>query len=166
MELHNYELASWCRRCRRHAEEIHLSASADGPKMYEQDKDNIRSYILSLRALRDHIDDQPEVPYPETKDQTYTVEDLQDFVLIENESINDLAHAFVQMFNEVSQSQSAKMVTGILEFDFDNMETWLLKVESLLENYVEVATPLNLAQSSPKRERTAPGRRGVKKASN
>ena len=162
MQLNNYELSSFCRRVRRYTEEIHGCSSADGPLLYDGDKDNFISFMDALDDYIDWIKKQPELIYPETKDATYEVPDLPTQALVENEVVNDLQHAFRQMFLEAGNSQSAKMPTGLLDHDSDRMGDYMEKCRSLINDYAAGATPQDLPQSSPLRPRTAAGRRGTK----
>ncbi len=161
MQVNNYGIATWLRRCARVCEEVAFCQSGKSPAMLDHDKKNIRHFIDALRAYRDYLEAEPEVPYPETHEDIYDIEDLQNFDLVENENVNDITHAFTKMYREVANSQSAKQAANILGFDVKAMELYFQQIENLMDNYVEDYTPLNLAQSSPRRANVKAGKRGA-----
>jgi hypothetical protein len=76
------------------------------------------------------------------------------------DSFRALVHLIEIARDELSNSQSSRMPTNLVKFDFDRQQSYLAKILALLA-YVEKSEPLDLPESSPMMAMTGAGARGV-----
>jgi hypothetical protein len=79
---------------------------------------------------------------------------------LENESAADVIQLIEIARDEVANSQSSRMPTNLIKFDYDRQVSYLQKIRNLLA-YIANQEPLDLPESSPQVAVTGPGARGV-----
>jgi len=149
-------------RLDRFYQELHKSASSGVSEMNAFDQKRLQSYIDALRALKKHQEEQPQLDLPESHGAiVYAIEDLGDFTDVENESINDALRLMKVLRHELVNSQSSRVASGYNKHDSMRVDSVVSKLESLLKNYIQIATPLDMPESSPKQEQSGAGNQGI-----
>jgi hypothetical protein len=95
---------------------------------------------------------------PETHPRPFTLEAFPDVPEIENDALAQCVRILEALRTEMLNSQSSRMSSRLQPFD-DNRFTMLVdRLESFLNDYIDVAQPLDLPESSPQEDMTAPGK--------
>ena len=157
----NTDVVGLNERIHRFLVEVMKCASANSSQVKEADKERLKSYLSSLRAYLDHISAEPELDLPETNPKEYVLRDLPPLADIENESLSDCCRLLELCREEIINSQSARLASGIIAFDKVRQEKIIEKAERFIKDYIEVVTPLDLPESSPMDPTTPSGRLGI-----
>lgn len=157
---YNIDVHSIVRRYNRMLFEIAKAQSSGVSFTNPFDVARLTSYINSMRNFQAFIVSQPLLDCPETGPTEMDLPENPKMPTLENESMMDVINLVEIARDEISNSQSARMPTNLIKFDFDRQQSYLGKVEQLL-SYVAAAEPLDLPESSPMSDTTGPGRMGV-----
>ncbi len=160
-EVYNQDVASLCRRIARYADEVHKARSNSVADMSEFDVARVVSYFGSLRQFHAWVMAQPQLDLPEWTPTAENLPDWADHERVENEAINDLVRDFHTLWFELVNSQSARVSTGLVEFDSFRFESIMDKMESFVSDYIQNVQPLDLPETTPSEEVSGPGRLGV-----
>jgi hypothetical protein len=162
MEVLNHDLVGYTARLDRFMEEIHMSSSSGVSGMSVFDQNRLQSYIDALRALKAHQELQPQLDLPESHGNfKWDIGNGPQLADVENESINDILNLCRVLRFELANSQAARVAAGWNVHDSSRADSLVDKVESLLVNYVQVSTPLDLPESSPLAPKAPSGRLGT-----
>ena len=159
--VYNHDVAGFYRRVNRFIEELVKAQSSGGSQILDADIARLDSYLQSIVTYRDWVVAQPQLDLPETHPRAYPLDDVPAIPELENESIMDLIRLFVLQRDELVNSQSARLGSGLIGFDDVRLMALVQKGQSFLTNYVKTTTPLDLPESSPSASMTGPGRGGV-----
>lgn len=157
----NHDICGFVRRVDRFVFELHKSASSSLAAMNEFDKVRLIAYLASARAYLGWVISQPQLDLPESSPREYDIEDIEPFELVDSEDINDLIRMWELLRIELINSQSARHPAGLLAFDQSRATAVLDKIERFKLDYIDVATPLDLPESSPKNAVSGPGKGGI-----
>lgn len=160
-DVYNHDMAGLVSRINRFIVEMHKASSSSLSEMSEADVGRLKSYLGALRAYHGWVTSQPELDLPETAPRLITLEPFPSIGDVENEGINDILRMMILMRDELVGSQSARRPSGLVAFDSGRFLAIVSKVENFLEQYVAVATPLDLPESSPQAPVSGPGFQGV-----
>jgi len=159
--VYNHDVAALCRLVQRAGEELHKSVSSGTSGMNSFDLARSKSNIAAVRSLKDWVVAEPQLDLPESHPTAIELPDPVKRVTVESDSVNlllDICHACeIEMLN----SQSAREAAGMNGFDAVRVGQALKKLDSLLDNHVAKAEPLDLVESSPSRPLAGPGKRGT-----
>lgn len=161
MKTYNHDVAGIHRRCNRFLIEIIKSVSSGVSQMNEFDIERLKTYTGALKTYHAWVVGQPHLDLPETHPRMYVMEPNPDIPDVENESIGDLMHMIMIARDEMMNCQSSRLGSGFIAFDSKRFLAVVAKIEAFVEAYVEIATPLDLPESSPSEELTGPGLGGV-----
>jgi len=162
MQVLNHDLVGYVARLDRFAEEAHKSASSSVSEVNAFDIQRLKDYLGALKALKAHQESQPQLDLPESHQKfSYEVAEAIEAADVENESINDMLNLFKVLRFELLNSQSARLGSGWMVHDSKRCDSLIAKMESLIANYIEVATPLDLPESSPQEAVSGPGKLGI-----
>ena len=148
-------------RIRRFMTEVMKSASSNSSQVKDADLGRLKSYLSSLRSYLDHVAKEPELDLPETNPKVYTLKDLPPMLEIENESLADCCRLLELAREELVNSQTARLASGIIHFDKERQVKIIEKCERFIKDYIEVVTPLDLPESSPMDPITPKGHLGI-----
>lgn len=157
---YNTDVHSIVRRYNRMIEEVFRSQSSGISFTNQFDVRRLRSYIGAMQAFQAFIVGQPLLDCPETGPTEMPLPDNPTVPIIENESMADVMNLIEIARDEVANSQSGRMPTNLLGFDYERQRAYLAKILTLLD-YVAASEPLDLPESSPMAEVSGPGRTGV-----
>lgn len=161
MEVYNHDVAGLHARINRFIVEIQKSVSSNVSQMNGFDISRALAYLGAIDTYHAWVVGQPALDLPETAPRTYTLEENPAYVDAENESINDLQRMFAVMRDELVNSQSARLPAGLVSFDSARLAAVVAKARAFLIEYVQVATPLDLPESSPMEASTGAGLTGI-----
>ena len=159
--VYNHDVAGIHRRINRFISELTLSASSNISMTNDHDQARLQTYLDAIRTYRDWVVDQPLLDLPETNQRTIQLDANPAQQTVENESIVDVIRMLELARDEIVNSQSARHASGLIPFDEARLTALVEKIQAFLDNYIAIATPLDLPESSPMRGISGPGRTGV-----
>lgn len=157
---YNTDVFSIVRRYNRVIVEVTKSQSSGISYTLPFDVSRLKSYVNAVRKYMQFVAAQPLLDCPETGPTEIALPANPSIQSVENESAFDVLQLVEIARDELSNSQSGRMPTNLLKFDYDRQMSYLEKIEALLA-FVEDAEPLDLPESSPMVAMPGPGARGV-----
>jgi hypothetical protein len=158
---YNTDVWSIVRRLNRVIVEVTKSQSSSVSATLPFDVARVKSYTASIKAFVDWVVAQPLLDLPETGPQEMPLPASPVIPDMENESAHDIVNLLEIARDEVANSQSARLSTNLLKFDYDRLVAILEKINKFVDTYIGVAEPLDLPESSPMFAVTGPGLTGV-----
>jgi len=162
MLVQNMDIAGLIRRVRRMREEIRKCVSASLMHTTDRDQERIGTYLDSLDAYFDWMVAQPQQDFVEWHPTDIDLGEAPMDNLPENEALADMTQQFFALEEELAYSASSRMHTSIMEHDERRFREITQKIRDFLEQYISSIQPLDMPESSPRREMTGKGRRTVK----
>ena len=159
--VYNHDVAGIHRRINRFIEELLKSASSNISMTNAHDQTRLQTYLDAIRTYRDWVVAQPLLDLPETNQRAITLDTDPPEQIVENESVVDVVRMLQLARDEIINSQSARHASGLIAFDEARLTALVDKIHNFLADYIAVATPLDLPESSPMRGISGPGRTGV-----
>ena len=98
---------------------------------------------------------------PETSPQQWTLEAFPVFQAVESDEIDHVQRLLFAARNELVNSQSARLPSGLMPFDLTRFSAIVDKLEKFVVDYVEKASPLDLPESSPSKPVSGAGATGI-----
>lgn len=157
---YNIDVHSCVRRYNRMIVEAMKSQSSGISYALPFDVTRMKSYIAGMQTFLSFVVAQPLLDCPETGPTDMPLPQNPVITPIENESAMDVIHLIEIARDELANSQSSRMPTNLVKFDFDRQQSYLTKILALMA-YVEKSEPLDLPESSPMAAMSGPGARGV-----
>lgn len=158
---YNTDVFSLVRRINRFIVELVKSQSSGISQTMPFDVARVRSYTNSIRSFVAWVVAQPLLDLPETGPSEVPLPVSPEIPELENESAFDLCTLLEIARDELANSQSARMSTNLLKFDYDRLLAVVTKIENFITQYITVAEPLDLPESSPSVKVTGKGNQGV-----
>ena len=146
--IQNHDVLGLTRRINRFVTELVKSVSSGVSEMTAHDLTRLRGYLSALRAYKAWVVSQPLLDMPETHPTDLPVPDPPDMPAVENESVADIIVLMSRLRDELLASQSARYASTLIGFDATRFDAIVLKIEKFLDDFVTVATPLDLPESS------------------
>lgn len=156
--VNNHDVLGLHRRINRFIFELNKSASSGVSRFSDHDKARLRSYLTAMTAYKNWVAAQPDLDLPETHPQEYQLAPVTEVGAVENENCADAMNLLAKCRDELNNSQSARLSSGLMEADKVRFEAIVEKISKFLDDYVDAATPLDLPESSPRDEATGHGR--------
>lgn len=144
----NIDVHSIVRRYNRMLVEISKSQSSGISQVMPFDVTRITSYLVAIRAQLDFIVAQPLLDCPETGPMEMPLPAMPAVTPIENESAYDLMTLIEVARDEIANSQSSRVPSNLVKFDYERQMAYLSKANNLLA-YISANEPLDLPESSP-----------------
>lgn len=157
---YNTDIHSIVRRYNRMIVEALKSQSSGVSFTMPFDTNRMRAYIAAMKAYQAFVVGQPLLDCPETGPTELPLPPNPEIPMIENESAYDVCQLIEIARDELTNSQSSRMPTNMISFDYDRQTSYLDKIGTLLD-YVGTSEPLDLPESSPMAGVSGPGQRGV-----
>jgi hypothetical protein len=145
----------------RFIEEVQKSVSSGVSFSNEFDISRLKSYLDSVDRYHAWIKAQPQLDLPETSPRAYTLPAPPPDQDVENEDLGDVLRMFSLARDEVINSQTSRLGSGILAPDSARLTAVVQKVRAFLLDYIVPTQPLDLPESSPQDPMTGSGRTGV-----
>lgn len=157
----NHDILGIYNRLNRFLVEMYKSVSSSVSLMNDFDQVRLASYITNIRGYIAWVIAQPQLDLPETSPREYPFEAAPVLGDVESEEINDVLNMIVLARDEITNSQSARMGSGLIKFDQARLSAVIDKVAAFLDNYIKTLTPLDLPESSPQAPVSGPGKVGI-----
>jgi len=161
MKIFNHDIASLVRRLRRFKEEVVYSVSSGISEMGEHDLARINSYLVAAKSFKAWMVAQPILDLPETSPMEIELASMPELSTIENDDLALIHNLMNLTEQELLSSQSARRSTGLISHDSARFDSYIIKMENFLVNYVAANAPLDLPESSPSFAVSGQGRTGV-----
>lgn len=157
---YNTDVHSISRRLNRVITEMIKSQSSGVSQTMPFDLTRIKSYINALLNYAAYITTEPLLDLPETAPEEMPLPDHPVVPSMENDSVWDIVNLVAIARDEMENSQSARLATNFVRFDYERLQATMRKTLNLI-GYIEAAEPLDLPESMPRDAMTGPGNRGV-----
>ena len=161
MQVYNSDIVHLWQSMNRVKEEVIKSQSASYGDVLPADITRWHKYLDSFDTYRSWVLSQPLLDNPESHPKTYELPDEYVPPQVDNESCNTFATMLTTAMEELSNSQSARIGTGLNAHDAFRQETYVKKMRSFLIEYVQVVEPLDLPESTPRLPQVPTGKKGV-----
>jgi len=160
-ETLNFDVVGIHNRICRFIDEAQLANSANVSQSSEYDVVRLKSYLAALRTYHDYVVSQPKLDLVETSPKVYTLKPRSELRGIENESLEDACRILEILDDEIVNSQSSRVASGLISFDSIRFLAIVGRCDRLVGEYIEKATPLDMPKTSPSDPRTDAGKGGI-----
>ena len=160
-KVYNHDVASLSQMLQRIGMEVHKSTSSNASFINEHDFDRTMSYLDWLSKKLDWIAERPLMDLPESAPTIWNVDTPKQYDLVENEACNDILRLVFISLEEIQNSQSARLASGLIAPDLRRFRDVIQKLYDFMNNFVESTNPIDLPESSPQRLSISHGHRGV-----
>lgn len=160
-KTYNTDIVGLYARINRFIVEAQHQQSSGTSQVNPFDQARLLSYLSAIRTYHDHVQAAPSLDLPETHPREYDLPERPANIILENESLNDIIRLLELGRDELTNSQSARLPAKLISFDSVRFLQIISKCERFMADYVAVATPLDLPESSPKSAMTAQGKVGI-----
>ena len=157
---YNIDVCSIVRRWNRIIMELNKSQSSGISQMMPFDITRLVSYLGAMTQFQAFIVSQPLLDCPETGPTEMPLPSDPVVAETENESVFDAIQLAIIARDEMKNSQSARIPTNLVKFDYERQQNYLAKLTNLVA-YIQAAEPLDLPETSPSMAVTGPGNMGV-----
>lgn len=158
----NADSVSYRKLLNRCIEEALYCQSSNHSKYMKADLTRLGAQLSALRFQLAFMAAQPEQDLPETNPREYPLEANPEIFQVENDQVNHVVNLLILARDEMDHSQTARMSSGINPFDLERQrDHYVARIETYIRDFVNVATPLDLPESSPRRKIQGAGRTGV-----
>lgn len=161
MQVSNHDMVSLVRRMRRFKKELVKSVSSGINEFNEHDQKRLNSYIIAIKEFKSWMTSQPILDLPETSPMIIEVEDLIPSSDLENDDLALLVKLFEIIEAELVNSASARRSTGLVTHDAVRFDSYVVKIEKFLSDFLSQTNPMDLPESSPMVVSTGHGNRGI-----
>ena len=149
--VRNPDVVGSVERADRYAYDMAKFESASINEITEFDVTRILSYNNALRTYITTLNDAPATDNPHSYPGMYNVYYLTqdfDFDSVKNKAIRDIIRQYVNLWVNLSRSESADKSNGFLTFDFTRAMTHLDRIDYYINSYIKAALPIDLPESS------------------
>ena len=157
---YNIDVHSIVRRYNRMLVEVMKSQSSGISQTLPFDLTRIKAWVSSHRRYIEFVVGEPLLDCPETGPMELPLPTPPKIDEIENDSAYDILMLIMIARDELANSQSARIPTNLVKFDYDRQVAYLAKITNLV-GHIEDAEPLDLPESSPMMAVSGSGRMGV-----
>lgn len=159
--VYNGDVVGLYNRINRFIEEAQKSVSADVSLTNSFDITRLNSYLDSVDRFQAWVVSQPLLDLPETSPRQYTLFPAIPAVEIENDDLDDIVRLLRLARDEMTNSQSARLSSGLIAPDSSRLTMIIAKTRKFLNDYIVPTQPLDLPESSPRDLMTGSGKIGV-----
>lgn len=154
----NLHVVSICERTDAIIKEVLLCESATANDLFEPDKVRIVAYNQELRDYVDWAKSRPKLDLPHSHPNTYVMDYCAYEVSrhIQNRSMRDLARLYEEVLVQFSESESARLSSGLIAHDVGRFDRIMDQIDALL-NFMDGNLPLDKPESTPHAAQVAQG---------
>ena len=149
--VRNPDIVGAVERADKYAYDMCRFESASINEITEFDINRILSYNGALRVYIQTLNEAPATDNPHSYPGMYSIYYLTqdfDFDSVKNKAIRDIVRQYVNLWVNLSRSESADKSIGYLIFDYNRAMTHLDRIDFYIESYIKQALPLDLPESS------------------
>ena len=122
----------------------------------------LKDRVGDAKVQWEFLHQQPILDCPESHGLLdYEVSMLEELPEPENKDVKLIANMLVMMHREFITCQSARLITGIQQWDYARGISYFDNIIALIGNYVEPRTPNDWPKASPEETPVGAGRGGV-----
>lgn len=134
---------------------------ADG-FVVEGDMVRLKDRVGDAKVQWEFLHSQPLLDCPESHGVLdFEVPMLDDLPTPENKDVKLISNMIVMIHREFCTCQSARLITGIQEWDFGRGITYFENITQLIDSYIETRTPNDWPKAAPEEAQVGPGRTDV-----
>lgn len=161
--VYNHDLLGLYNRLNRILFEMSKCQSTGTTDINDYDQNRIKSYLDALDNYVAWFRSVPHLDLPETHPREYPLPEAPEVKReeIENECVADLCTMLTLARDEMCNCQSARLGSGMIDFDFIRFTNVVEKCRVYMNTYVQNVTPLDMPESAPKYAQVGQGRVGV-----
>lgn len=159
--VNNQDIVGLYNRINDFIYEMFKSVSSQTSEVNEFDQERLATYLNAIDTFHEWVKDQPHLDLPETSPRLYPLRTPDELPIVENENINDITRMMTVARDELTNSQSARVAAGLNKFDSARLTAMIEKLRRFLNNYIQIATPLDVPESSPAMPSSGSGRTGI-----
>lgn len=159
--VYNHDIVGLYNRMNRFVEELYKSVSSNASLMNQFDQGRLASYFASLRGYVAWVVSLPQLDLPETSPRAFDLEPPPQLEMVDNDEVDDLLRLLVLSRDELINSQSARLGSGLINFDQTRITAIIDKADLFLTTYVAKITPVDLPESSPRDPMSPAGKTGA-----
>ena len=149
--VRNPDIVGAVERADRYAFDMCRFESASINEITEFDINRILSYNSALRTYIQTLNDAPATDnphsYPGMYNLYYKTESF-DFDSVVNKAIRDIVRQYVNLWVNLSRSESADKSNGYQVYDYTRAMTHLDRIDYYIDSYIKQALPIDLPESS------------------
>lgn len=157
----NIDIVGIANRICRFIEEIQSFASGNVGEVYPADMTRLKSYVDGLRTYHNTIQQLDRMDYVETNADLEPLRPLPEKIELENESLNDVNNLLRRQYMELTHSASSRDSSKLNKYDSARFIQSCDRMTALILNYIEVVTPLDMPNSSPRAAAVPEGKTGI-----
>lgn len=158
---YNIDINSIANRMCRYVDEVQHFQSANGGEMHPEDLVRLKSYLTGLRTFVNTVQQLERMDYVETQADLEPLRPMPEKVELENESLNDINVLIRRAHAELVHSASARQSSKLNKYDNGRLLRSITRAEALISDYIEVVTPLDMPNSSPRAAAVGEGKTGI-----
>ena len=122
----------------------------------------LKDRVADAHVQWDFLHSMPLLDCPESHGVLdYEVPMLEDLPEPENKDVKLIANMLTMIHREFVTCQSARLITGIQEWDYGRGITYFENITNLIDSYIETRTPNDWPKSAPEESQVGAGRGGV-----
>jgi len=159
--VYNHDVLGLYERLNRFVEEVSKAVSSNVSITNAFDVARLESYLNAIDRYHTWVKSQPQLDLPETSPRAYQLRAAPDAFEIENEDMADVIRLLVLARDEIVNSQSSRLGSGLIGPDSARLTAAVGKARAFLNDYIVPTQPLDLPESSPAESISGPGRGGV-----
>lgn len=161
IKVQNHDIVAMIRKIRRFEKELTKSVSSGLSELSKFDLLRLNAYISALKAFKKFSISQPELDLPESSPLETDLGEMDELQDVENDDIAYLLSLTRIIKIELVNSQSARRSASLVEHDSLRMDSFILKAETFIGEYIAENSPLDLPESSPMVMGTGHGNHGI-----
>lgn len=161
MVVYNHDVVGLWDRINRFIEELSKSVSSNVSITNSFDIARLETYLNSIDRYHSWVKAQPQLDLPETSPRVYELFPAPVVPVIENEDTDDIIRMLLLARDEVVNSQSSRLGSGLIAPDSARLTAVISKARAFLIDYIIPTQPLDLPESSPAQIMSGAGRTGV-----
>ena len=149
--VRNMDVVGCVERADRYAFDMTKFESAMQNIITEFDMGRIQSYVGALRTYVNTLNSAPATDNPFSYPGMYHIEYLTenvDFDQVKNKALRDIIRQIVNLWVNMSRSESADRSNGFETFDVGRWNLHLDRIDFYIQGYIDQALPLDLPESS------------------
>jgi len=163
LKTQNMDISGLVSRMSRFIKEALKCQSANTVSIESYDIDRLKSYVNAINTYRGWIIGQPKADCPETHPMEYVcnIPEMSEIDGIENESIKDWARLMYIAAQEIINSQSSRIASGLIAHDLTRNISFMCRIENFMTDYIETTIPLDLPETIPSKASVTQGNKGI-----
>ena len=159
--VNNHDVVNLLDMVARYSYEVYKSVSSSVAHLNEFDRTRLLSYLDAIDFFHDHILAQKLLDIVESHPRNWELEPFPVVTDVENDVSNQILRLFSVIYEELSNSQSARMASSLISHDSARLRSYVDKVRKFVLDYADKVLPADLPETSPMESSSGVGFKGV-----